>query len=60
MTDSDINPLIRDKVNQVVDDRQTHEFIYDILEIERSYAGFSGRGKLAEYEAALAKYVRRD
>lgn len=60
MTDLDINPLIRDKVCQVVDDRQTQEFIYDIFEIERSYEGFSARGKLAEYEAVLAKYVRRD
>ena len=60
MTDSELNPLIRDKISQVIDDRQTQEFIADMLEIEKSYAGISARGKMAEYESALAKYVRRD
>ncbi len=60
MTDSELNPLIRDKIDQVVNDQQTQEFITDMLEIERSYAGISTRGKMDEYESALAKYVRRD
>lgn len=60
MNDSELNPLIRDKIMEVVNDRQTQDFIFDMLEIERSYAGISARGKMAEYEDALAKYVRRD
>lgn len=60
MSDSELNPLIRDRISQVIDDRQTKEFVLDILEIERSYERIRSKGKMDEYESALAKYVRRD
>ena len=56
MNGNDLNPLILDKVKEVVDDVHVQEFIYNILETEREYG--SKRGKISEYEKTLAKCVR--
>lgn len=55
MNGNDLNPLILDKVKEVVDDVQVQVFIHKILETERKYG--STRGKINEYEETLSKCV---
>ena len=52
----DINPLILEKLDSNVLNPDTRNFLEDILVIERDHK--TSRGKMAEYEKALAKYVR--
>ena len=52
----DINPLILEKLASNVWNPDTRNFLEDILTIERDYK--ARKGKMAEYEKALAKYVR--
>lgn len=58
MRDSDINPLIREKLMEGVDDANILSFIEDVLRIEQS--GEGNYGKIKKCERALAKYVRMD
>ena len=58
MRDSDINPLIREKLIEDVDDDNILGFIEDVLRIEQS--GEGNYGKIKKCERALAKYVRMD
>ena len=56
MSVHDINPLIRQKLVSDVEDVNLRNFLEDILAIERDYK--ARKGKMNEYEKALAKYVR--
>lgn len=59
MNNNDLNPLILDKVKQVVNDTEVQKFIREVLEVEREYEGIK-RGKMGEYEKMLARHVRRE
>lgn len=56
MEKTEINPLIKQKLGADVKDKNMHGFIVDILKIERNHR--ADKGKIDEYEKALAKYVR--
>ena len=56
MKKSEINPLILEKIASDVKDASLRSFIEEILIIEQDYP--SKRGKMREYEKALAKHMR--
>ena len=59
MEKTEINPLIKQKLSADVKDKNMHDFIVDILKIEREHR--DNKGKIIdEYERTLAKYVRRE
>ena len=55
MREIDTPPLIREKIDNIVDSEPVREFIYEILTIEKRRV--STKWKIVDYEEALAKHV---
>ena len=54
----EINPLIRDELDRVVDDKNMYDFIIEILAVERDNEG--PRYRTQRYEKALRDYNSDD
>ena len=54
----DINQLILGKLESDVREDDVREFIIEVLKIEQE--SVSNRGRIKEYERALAKYVKTE
>lgn len=58
MREIDTPLLIREKIDNIVDNEPVREFIYEILTIEKRRA--TTKWKIVDYEEALAKHVEAE